>query len=270
MKSCVFFRNDDVRGTLDHSLVRLVEIFILNETPICLAVEPANVSADVVSWLIDLKDNHPSLINIVQHGLNHQLNIDRVLYSKRYKGEFGASMSYADQYEMIRTGIDLMDELFGDRWFRAFAYPFGGRNKDTVRVLHDLGFKIAFGNTSCDYKSRLFYSVGRCLGRETLFGRKISWHMRSRFSPSLLQVDFCISVITKYLNSDEDAVFMDLNQFAELIDRNKKCNQHIGILFHHRYHNSDTKLQLIHEYLQKVKSMADLNVIPISDLYRNV
>lgn len=42
----IFFRNDDVRSTLDESLVSLTDIFIRNGIPISHAVEPANISSD--------------------------------------------------------------------------------------------------------------------------------------------------------------------------------------------------------------------------------
>ena len=68
MQKLIFFRNDDVRGKLDNSLVKITEIFITNQVPICHAVEPANLTHEVINWLLDLKNSYPNLIEIVQHG----------------------------------------------------------------------------------------------------------------------------------------------------------------------------------------------------------
>ena len=54
-KNFIFFRNDDVRDKLDQSLVSITELFIDNRVPISHAVEPANVSDEVIKWLIEMK-----------------------------------------------------------------------------------------------------------------------------------------------------------------------------------------------------------------------
>ena len=57
----IFFRNDDVRSTLDQSLVKLTNIFIQEQVPINHVVEPANISEYVtLSWDYDGRILHPN------------------------------------------------------------------------------------------------------------------------------------------------------------------------------------------------------------------
>ena len=65
----VFFRNDDVRDKLDQILVDFTTLCIKNKMPIAHAVEPANVTQEVVDWLLETKKSHPHLIEIMQHGV---------------------------------------------------------------------------------------------------------------------------------------------------------------------------------------------------------
>ena len=121
-KNILFFRNDDVRGTIDSSLVKLTDLFIKHEIPITHAVEPANLTLQVFNWLIDKQNHYPHLVEVMQHGYDHTIK-------NKYKlGEFGGQRVYDEQYNDIKKGKDLMDKYFGDLWFRAFNFPFGREN----------------------------------------------------------------------------------------------------------------------------------------------
>ena len=93
-----FFRNDDVRGSLDGSLVRIQELFIKRGIPITHAVEPANITEDVVNWLLSVKDKHPNMVSIMQHGYDHSIK------NIRQYGEFGGDRTYDEQYQDIGNG----------------------------------------------------------------------------------------------------------------------------------------------------------------------
>ena len=87
--SLVFFRNDDVRDSLDKSLIDLTSIFIGEDVPINHVVEPANVSPEVVAWIKEKKKEWPKLIEIGQHGFDHKLKAVKKILGKIRKGEFG-------------------------------------------------------------------------------------------------------------------------------------------------------------------------------------
>lgn len=80
----LFLRNDDVRGVLDGSLVYLTDRVVEHGLIITHAVEPANVSGTVVDWLLQMQEEYPSHVEIIQHGFDHQLKT-----SPPVRGEFG-------------------------------------------------------------------------------------------------------------------------------------------------------------------------------------
>lgn len=83
MGNIFFFRNDDLRNKLDDSLIKITDLFIKYNIPITHSVEPANVSEEVVKWLVDVKKKYPDLIEIMQHGYEHKIK------NNFKKGEFG-------------------------------------------------------------------------------------------------------------------------------------------------------------------------------------
>ena len=124
-----FFRNDDVRDTLDESLIKIQEIFIKKNVPITQAVEPANVTDSVVNWLLRQKQQYPELITFMQHGYNH------IVKNKYKKGEFGGQREFDEQYEEIKAGKDLMVKYFNNQWFEAFNFPYAPYNEASIDAL---------------------------------------------------------------------------------------------------------------------------------------
>lgn len=258
MRKYVFFRNDDVRQTLDKSLLSLTDIFIKSSVPLCLAVEPANVSKEVIDWLIDLKTKHTHLIEIIQHGYNHNLNVELKVGNKIKKGEFGGDRSFLSQKKDIEKGFQLMNAYFGDKWFHAFSFPYGQRNMATLKALSDLKYKVINGSTSSAVNYQLFYFLGRILRKEMIQGRKISWNLRKRKPYDIFQIDFAISPITKYYDENVNCEMYNLHQLKNVFINQSRL-KNIGIILHHRYHNSPEKLYLIESFIQWLKK--DPNVI---------
>ena len=81
-ETIIFFRNDDVRDVLDDSLIGLTELCLKHQVPIAHAVEPANVTPEVVDWLMATKKKHKRLIEIIQHGYDHSLNVTKMVGGK--------------------------------------------------------------------------------------------------------------------------------------------------------------------------------------------
>lgn len=253
-KKIIFFRNDDVRDTLDESLIKLTEIFVENKIPITHAVEPANLTPKVIDWLLATKEANPGIIEIIQHGYDHKLNYQRMIGGKLKKGEYGGLMSYDEQREKIEKGLLLMDKYFGDKWFKGFTFPFGQRNLDSIKVLDDLNYKVVNGGVATSIKSKLFYALGRLLGQELLFGRKISWNLKNRVGGQLFQIDVAISVIKRYYNSEQDCEFFSLDEFIGEFNKSMSL-KNIGVLFHHRYHNTQAKIDLVRDYISWIKTL---------------
>lgn len=263
----IFFRNDDVRNSLDDSLVELTNIFIRRKIPITHAIEPANITKEVIDWLVCLKKQYPNLIEIIQHGYNHNLNYKVKVGNKIKKGEFGGKRTYQEQYNDIIKGKELMNKYFGNNWFHAFTFPYGARNKQTLKAVYNAGFKVVNGSLSTGIKYDIFYSVGRFLNSEYLFGRKVSWNLRNRFNQNLFQIDLGISVIKKYLNEETDSIFCSLEELKS-ITISQFSLPNIGVLLHHRYHDTKEKIYLIDEYLNWLKSLNNIAFSTQENIYK--
>jgi len=256
----IFFRNDDVRNTLDDSLIELTELFIKYEIPIIHSVEPANLTPIVIDWLVDIKSKHPDLIEIMQHGYDHSIK------NKIRKGEFGGQRNYQEQFEDIRKGKELMNKYFGDLWFPAFNFPVGPYNFETMKAVVDNGFKVVNGGWEIDIKHKLFYFVGHLLKKELLFGYRVPYNLEYRPKNKIFQINMNISVIDKYHNEETDSTMLSLE---ELKNESKRfmIEKTIGILLHHRYHNTKGKIKLVDDYLGWIKGQSNIQFVTLEKIY---
>ncbi len=145
----VFFRNDDV-NTLDEPFTKFVEFFIDHHIPLVLAVEPANLTLEMVGYLLDVHTSYPSLIEIIQHGYSH-VEHDR--------GEFGGNRAYQDQLDDIYHGINIMRTSFGEAFFPAFSFPFGQYNEHTIQVLNELCYQVLSSKFNISLSAQFFYWI---------------------------------------------------------------------------------------------------------------
>lgn len=236
------FRNDDVRDRLDESLVQITELFLRRGLPITHAVEPANVSADVSEWLLDMKRRRPDLIEIMQHGYDHRIK------NRRQKGEFGGQRTYEEQLADIRAGKELMNRYFGNQWFECFNFPYAPYNPAAIRALDDVGYRVLNSHYNASLSRRLFYGVGHLLRRGYLWGHHVSWHLRRYPGTRLFEIDMCVSFIRRYINEETDCEFLPLDELkAETLSYRRLPVA--GILLHHRYHDTPDKIALVERYL---------------------
>lgn len=241
----IFFRNDDVRGSLDPSLIELTNIFFNAGIPICHAVEPANISLDVVSWLLEQKKRHPDLIEIIQHGYDHNKA------GEYEKMEFGGNRTYYDQSVTIRDGQKIMNNYFGNEWLPVFTFPYGSYNTATLRAIADSGFSALCTGTNFTMKGRLKNRIGVFFGKDIIAGKRVSYHQRIRVSCKLPEISTAVSVIKKYLNENE-AVHYSIDELLEKISESEKYTSTIGVLFHHRFHEQQiVQIEKLIDILQK-------------------
>ncbi len=267
MSKYIFFRNDDVRETLDSELVVITNLCIKNNIPISHTVEPANVSKEVVDWLLDLKTKHPELIEIVQHGYSHKLNYTNKIGGKLKKGEFGGDRTYEEQFQEIKKGKDILDKYFGDKWFPLFTFPYGARNKATIKAINDAGFKAVNGSMGITHQHRIFYFIGRLLNREMINNRKVSYNLRFKKGTNLFQIDTSLSIIKKYIDEGTNASFYTLEEIkSKTLDYLSNAPT-VGIVLHHRYHNSTEKIQLLEDYVRWLKTIPNIEFVTQEFLY---
>ncbi len=258
-----FFRNDDVRDNLDQSLVDITDIFIKNEIPITHAVEPANLTPEVVAWLIEVKKSYPELIGIMQHGYDHKVK------NKHKKGEFGGQRSYEEQYQEIWKGRELMDIYFGDVWFPAFNFPYAPYNRASIRALDDLGYKVLNSHYNIDWKRRIFYFLGHLLGRGLLLNHHVSWNMNKYPGTSMYEISMSISFIKRYINEETDCELYSYEDLCSQIDRYMLCPYPVGLLLHHRYHTAQDSVVLISRVIDYLESKGAA-AVSMEDIYQRL
>jgi hypothetical protein len=264
----IFFRNDDVRGTLDKSLVDLTNIFICEDVPITHVVEPVNITIEVISWLKQLKEKYPNIIEIGQHGYDHTLKAQKIIFGKLRKGEFGYGRSYEEQLSEINNGKQIMDSTFGDTWLSLFTFPFGGKNMDAIKAVDHCGYKIMNDHHKLDWNHKLFYFIGRLLRRNFLFERPVSYNLKLRPRTNLFNININISLIKKYINDETECVMYTLDELKKLT-RMYLGEKTIGIVLHHRYHNDEDKMQLVTDYIKWLKTIDGVQFVNQGTIYEN-
>ena len=231
----LFFRNDDVGSTLDKSLVKMTNIFIKHEIPIVHAVEPANLTTDVINWLIETKNNSNNLVEIIQHGFNHNKD------NKYYQMEFGGKRNYKDQFSDIQKGCKLMNLYFDHNWEKIFTFPYGRFNDFTIKAINDMGYKGISSVISFNKKNLFKNYLGRRFKKNLLFNKVISYHLGKRPASNIWEVSISINIIRKFVNKSEaihNSYYNIINSFNTV----KKKTSVIGILLHHHFHNDHLKL----------------------------
>lgn len=232
----VFIRNDDVRNELDNSLVNITDLCLKYGACISHAVEPANVSTEVINWLKSIKHSFPSFIEIIQHGYDHNI---KMKYPYGY--EFGGDRNFESQYLDLRAGLELMDDYFGNQWERIITFPYGAFNHDTLKAVNKLGYIALSSSVSFNLKRRILDNFGQLLNFDFLFGKKISYHGTRRSNFNFLEFDVSVNIILKYTGY-RSAIHYDITNVINQIERGFRYTNIVGILLHHRVHNEHVSL----------------------------
>lgn len=248
----IFLRNDDVRNNLDDELIRLSEICMRHKIPISHAVEPANVSKEVVEWLLMMKRKSPQLIEIIQHGYDHNIK------NPHQKMEFGGSRTYEDQLKSMQAGKQLMDSWFGNKWSPVFTFPYGTFNKHSLDIVDKLGYIAISSKIDFTPRNIIKNRLGKILKRDFLMGKKISYHPDRRNNYNFKEISVSANLIKRYLDENTAMHYSNEEVLAQIRNAAKHTSK-IGILFHHRFHTDE--LNKIDQLLKKLKEMYRFSTI---------
>ena len=244
-KPVVFFRNDDVRNSLDSSLIDFTDLLLGHGVPVSHAAEPANISIEVAEWLNSKKNEFPRLLEIIQHGYDHNLD------NPAEKMEFGGNREYGDQLNDISEGKKLMDLYFGNNWTPVFTFPYGTYNQATLKAVNDSGYEAISSKIQFSSKSRLKNQVGKMLGKDIILGKKVNYHPGIRKGYRFKEISVSANLIRKY-TGQSTADHYSLNEIKEQIRIAGKYTGIIGVLFHHRFHQNH--LGLIEDLIVHLKA----------------
>lgn len=255
----VFFRDDDV-NVLDDTFTRFVELFINHQVPLVLAVEPGNLTTEMVRYLLETRSANPGLIEIVQHGWSH---------AEHDQGEFGGRRGYADQLDDICKGLNIMRASFGDAFFPAFTFPFGQYNQHTIRILNELGYLVLSSKFNHSFLAQLFYWLGCLTHRKWIFHHRVSYHTRNYPESNLKEISVSISPIKQYLgpHGTTKCIFESLEMLKSQYLLSRKRTPVVGIVLHHRYHADPERMSLLLQFVDWLTESNRIRFMTLKDIY---
>lgn len=255
-----YFRNDDI-NILDDELVAVSRRCTEAGVPITHAVEPANVTDEAAQWLLQEKAKDPRLIEIMQHGFDHQ---------KRDVGEFGGNRPYDDQLSDLGRGIEIMTDKFGEAFLPCLNFPFGPYNQASMKAADKLGYRIISSHYNCRRSRRIMYAVGHLLRRGQILDRHVSYHLDYYVGTGMFSIDMAVSFIKSYIGEygSRDCVFHPADWVVERTKQFIPFTPVIGVLLHHRFHTSPESLDLITEVIDRLKQIPGAEFLNMEEIYR--
>jgi hypothetical protein len=248
----LFFRNDDVRDSIDKELIDLTELCFKHKIPISHAVEPANVTLEVVDWLVKSKKEYPELLEIIQHGYDHNKN------NPDTKMEFGGNRTYEDQLMDIKKGKEIMDNYFGSLWSPVFTFPYGTYNYETLKAVNQLNYSAISSKVNYSTRSRAKNTFGRVLGKDFLLNKKISYHSLQRKHFNFREISVSANLIRKYTGNNT-ADHYTKQEIIEQVNLSSRFSNIVGVLFHHRFHSDH--MQMIEQLIVELKDKYTFSTI---------
>lgn len=261
MQLSVFFRNDDVKGELDESLIYLSERLLEMGILLLHAVEPKNVSKEVVEWLVGLKKDHPETLSIIQHGLDHAVKT-----SSPNRGEFGGGRSFESQLSEIQQGKQLMEKYFGGFWNQVFSFPYGSYDMNTLCALALEGYQGISTGIRLTRKRHVFNTVGRFLKIKRLVGQNIVYFNEQVPGFPLMEYPVVLNTTKKYTQPDS-GVQKNLSELIHDWHCLPRFVRYRGILTHHRFNT----LEDIDELTDFVTYLRSINTkfLSLQELFRD-
>jgi len=255
-----FFRNDDV-NVLDTELVEVTRRCTEQGVPLSHAVEPANVTDEAVAWLRGEKAKDARLVEITQHGFDHEL---------RDIGEFGGDREFEDARGDLARGREILEQKFGDDFLSALNFPFGLYNQNAIRAADAVGYRIICAHFNARRSRRMMYAVGRALRMGQILGKHVSHHLDFYPRTKMFSVDVSISFIDRYIgpHGSNTCTFHSLDEIKRRVELWMPHTPVIGLLLHHRFHHQAEHRELITRVIDWLKTIEGAEFWNIEEVYR--
>jgi hypothetical protein len=248
-----FVRDDDV-GELTDELRVFAEAFASHAIPVSYQIIPARFTAECAAYLLALRQEHPGLVELGQHGLHHRM----VLRGRELKREFGPERSLEDQTRTIAEGLGRLRQLLGaDAVIEVFTPPQHKFDGNTVRAAASAGHRIFSAASYATPHHQLAYAIGRTLGMGNILHHGLSYNGRLRPEAPIYEVSIALDVDDgKRRKFDADAV--------EAFVRALKSDA--GLMFHHAlYHDVEARQALV-AIVGRLAEHGPRRFVPLSQL----
>lgn len=246
-ETLVFFRDDDV-GTLTDPLRFHLDLLIEFGVPCHYQVVPAYLDAACAAELRRRKAAHPDLVHFNQHGLHHE----QIVNGKVEYAEFAFGRPYADQRQAIAEGRDQLAQHLGDAFSPdVFTPPCHKYDAETLRALGDLGFTVLSAGLRTDWPARVYYQLGRALGRVELLGKRVSYHRRFTPDARLAEVSVVVDV-----HEEVDGRCVRLEKTANDLwadfEAARRSLDAVGIMTHHQACDTPSKQAVLRAFVDRL------------------
>lgn len=237
-----FFRVDDVGDWLvdRDRLSHLTDCLLRNKIPACLQVIPKSLDGRSSALLEQIAEGCPGMVEIGQHGWSHDLR------------EFDGSRSMDCQANDISRGAEILRNLTGKSPM-VFTPPEHVFTSETVYALDNLGFCVLSKQVKPTVDGNIFYWVGRMLGKQFLFGKKVSYHGKQYAGTRLSEISISIE-LTKLGQIKP----IDLLK-SEYVQSVRAGVDPIGFLIHHEHIKTSEdrmRFEAIADYFGKLPNLA--------------
>jgi hypothetical protein len=243
----VFFRDDDVRS-LD-PLRRVTSLLLEAGVPCSYQVIPAHLDDETARHLRELKAAHPGQVFLNQHGLHHEQWVG----GEQRWSEFDAGRPRAEQRAAIAEGRRRLEDRLGESFDGdVFTPPAHKYDEGTLDALAELGFTVLSAGVRADPLSRLYYGLGRRLGRVRWLGRRVSYHGGRTPGSGLAEVSVCIDV-----DEDTDRAGRRLEKDAATLWREFETARRVlpcvGVMLHHERYGEPGRLAELEAFVKRLR-----------------
>lgn len=186
MSKFLFIRNDDV-WALDKSFQEFFDFMFKQKIPVVYGVIPAKLQEDTALFLRRAKQEAPNLLDIVQHGYTHR----NYAAPGEHQYEFGPVRTYAQQFEDISQGMQIMRRWFGELVTPGFISPYHAYDANTIDAIEALNIPLHSARLKVPHRGKKFIDLPAQIWANKADEQGIPWpldfHGLSRDLASVLE-----------------------------------------------------------------------------------
>ncbi|MFK7897267.1 MAG: DUF2334 domain-containing protein [Myxococcota bacterium] len=255
-ETLAFFRADDV-GEMTEPLKAVLSTLIDAGVPCHYQVVPSYLDPTSAAALQKLQADHRELVFFHLHGLNHFQIID----GERVTSEFGGGRPFEEQLDAIREGRNALVQELGDSFSPdMFTPPCHKYDEQTLRALGDEGFSILSAGIRADLPSRIYYAIGRALGRVSFLGKRVSYNLKRTPDPRLVEISCSIDVHEdcgadgERIDKTADMLWAEFEFFRARLPA-------VGIMLHHQACETPEKQSALKQFVERLQRDPDVRIL---------